>query len=324
MKKILGMGNALVDIMTTLPDDGVLAEFNLPKGSMQLVDSDLCDRINKRIECYNPKISAGGSAANTIKALAHLGEPCGFIGKTSRDKLGTLFRQDLATAGVEPHVLDSQSATGHAIALVSPNAERTFATHLGAAVELSASEIDPKVFAQYDYFYIEGYLVQNHELIESAVKTARSLNMKVAIDLASYNVVAENLDFLRRISKEYVDIIFANEEEAKAFTGKEAEAAAEELAALCDIAVVKVGKRGSIIRQGDKVFRAGIIDANCIDTTGAGDFYAAGFMFGLASGYSLDRCGQLGALLSGKVIESLGAQISPEGWDFVGNEMKKI
>ena len=136
MKKILGMGNALVDIMTTLPDDGVLAEFNLPKGSMQLVDSDLCDRINKRIECYNPKISAGGSAANTIKALAHLGAPCGFIGKTSRDKLGTLFRQDLATAGVEPHVLDSQSATGHAIALVSPNAERTFATHLGAAVEL--------------------------------------------------------------------------------------------------------------------------------------------------------------------------------------------
>ena len=120
---------------------------------------------------------------------AHLGAPCGFIGKTSSDKLGTLFRQDLATAGVEPHVLDSQSATGHAIALVSPNAERTFATHLGAAVELSASEIDPKVFAQYDYFYIEGYLVQNHELIENAVKMARSLNMKVAIDLASYNVV---------------------------------------------------------------------------------------------------------------------------------------
>lgn len=324
MKKILGMGNALVDIMTTLPDDGVLAEFKLPKGSMQLVDSELCDKIYKRIEQYNPKISAGGSAANTIHGLAHLGAKCGFIGKTSRDKLGTLFRQDLADSGVVPHILDSQSATGHAIALVTPDSERTFATHLGAAVELTAAELDAKVFAQYDFFYIEGYLVQNHELIETAIKIARSQNMKVAIDLASYNVVAENLDFLRRISKEYVDIIFANEEEAKAFTGKEAEAAAEELAAMCDIAVVKVGKRGSIIRQGDKEYRTGIIDANCIDTTGAGDYYAAGFMFGLASGYSLDRCGWLGALLSGKVIESLGAQISPENWTFIDNEIKKI
>ena len=324
MKKILGMGNALVDIMTTLPDDGVLAEFNLPKGSMQLVDSELCDRIYKRIEQYNPKISAGGSAANTIHGLARLGAKCGFIGKTSRDKLGTLFRQDLADSGVEPHILDSQSATGHAIALVTPDSERTFATHLGAAVELSAAELDAKVFAQYDFFYIEGYLVQNHELIETAIKMARSQNMKVAIDLASYNVVAENLDFLHRVSKEYVDIIFANEEEAKAFTGKEAEAAAEELAAMCDIAVVKVGKRGSIIRQGNKEYRTGIIDANCIDTTGAGDYYAAGFMFGLASGYSLDRCGRLGALLSGKVIESLGAQISPENWAFIDNEIKKI
>ncbi|MBO4603277.1 MAG: adenosine kinase [Salinivirgaceae bacterium] len=324
MKKILGMGNALVDIMTTLPDDGVLAEFNLPKGSMQLVDSELCDRIYKRIEQYNPKISAGGSAANTIHGLARLGAKCGFIGKTSRDKLGTLFRQDLADSGVEPHILDSQSATGHAIALVTPDSERTFATHLGAAVELTAAELDAKVFAQYDFFYIEGYLVQNHDLIETAIKIARSQNMKVAIDLASYNVVAENLDFLRRISKEYVDIIFANEEEAKAFTGKEAEAAADELAAMCDIAVVKVGKRGSIIRQGDKEYRTGIIEANCIDTTGAGDYYAAGFMFGLASDYSLDRCGRLGALLSGKVIESLGAQISPENWAFIDNEIKKI
>ena len=324
MKKILGMGNALVDIMTTLPDDSVLAEFNLPKGSMQLVDNELCEKIHNRVERYNPKLTAGGSAANTIHGLAHLGVPCGFIGKTGSDKLGNLFLQDLTNSGVKPHLLGSKSATGHAIALVSPDSERTFATHLGAAVELTAAELDAKVFEQYDYFYIEGYLVQNHDLIETAVKTARKLGMKVAIDLASYNVVADNLDFLRRISKEYVDVIFANEEEAKAFTGKEAEAAAEEIAGMCDIAVVKVGKRGSIIRQGDSVYRTGIISANCIDTTGAGDLYAAGFMFGLASGYSLDRCGRLGALLSGKVIENLGGQISADGWKFIGNELKNI
>ena len=324
MKKILGMGNALVDIMTTVPNDGVLEQFNLPKGSMQLVDSSLSQKIADSTSQYNQKITAGGSAANTIHGLAHLGAPCGFLGKIGTDEMGRLFKSDLEKSGVTPHLLTSSTASGRAIAFVTPDSERTFATYLGAAVELTAQEIDREVFSQYDYFYIEGYLVQNHDLIETAIKTARSLSMKVAIDLASYNVVAENLDFLHRMAKDYVDIIFANEEEAKAFTGKEAEAAAEELAAMCDIAVVKVGKRGSIIRNGNNIYRIGIIDANCIDTTGAGDLYAAGFMYGLASGYSLDKCGQIGSLLSGKVIESLGAQISAENWRVIDEEMKKI
>ena len=324
MKKILGMGNALVDIMTTVPNDGVLEQFNLPKGSMQLVDSSLSQKIADSTSQYNQKITAGGSAANTIHGLAHLGAPCGFLGKIGTDEMGCLFKSDLEKSGVTPHLLTSSTASGRAIAFVTPDSERTFATYLGAAVELTAQEIDREVFSQYDYFYIEGYLVQNHDLIETAIKTARSLSMKVAIDLASYNVVAENLDFLHRMAKDYVDIIFANEEEAKAFTGKEAEAAAEELAAMCDIAVVKVGKRGSIIRNGNNIYRIGIIDANCIDTTGAGDLYAAGFMYGLASGYSLDKCGQIGSLLSGKVIESLGAQISAENWKVIDEEMKKI
>ena len=324
MKKILGMGNALVDIMTTVPNDGVLEQFNLPKGSMQLVDSSLSQKIADSTSQYNQKITAGGSAANTIHGLAHLGAPCGFLGKIGTDEMGRLFKSDLEKSSVTPHLLTSSTASGRAIAFVTPDSERTFATYLGAAVELTAQEIDRAVFSQYDYFYIEGYLVQNHNLIETAIKTARSLSMKVAIDLASYNVVAENLDFLHRMAKDYVDIIFANEEEAKAFTGKDAEAAADELAAMCDIAVVKVGKRGSIIRNGNNVYRIGIIDANCIDTTGAGDLYAAGFMYGLASGYSLDKCGQIGSLLSGKVIESLGAQISAENWKIIDEEMKKI
>lgn len=324
MKKILGMGNALVDIMTTVPNDGVLKQFNLPKGSMQLVDSSLSQKIADSTSQYNQKITAGGSAANTIHGLAHLGAPCGFLGKIGTDEMGRLFKSDLEKSGVTPHLLTSSTASGRAIAFVTPDSERTFATYLGAAVELTAQEIDRAVFSQYDYFYIEGYLVQNHDLIETAIKTARSLSMKVAIDLASYNVVAENLDFLHRMAKDYVDIIFANEEEAKAFTGKDAEAAADELAAMCDIAVVKVGKRGSIIRNGNNVYRIGIIDANCIDTTGAGDLYAAGFMYGLASGYSLDKCGKIGSLLSGKVIESLGAQISAENWKIIDEEMKKI
>jgi len=294
MKKILGMGNALVDIMTKVPNDSVLTEFNLPKGSMQLIDAEHSHQIASKIEKYNPRITAGGSASNTIHGLARLGIQCGFLGKIGTDQLGQLFKSDMQKDKINTHLYTSNTASGRAIAFVTPDSERTFATYLGAAVELSATDIDEQVFSQYDCLYVEGYLVQEHNLIETAYKTAHNLKMTTVIDLASYNVVDENRDFLHRIINEYVDIVFANEEEARSFTGKEAEAAAAEIA--------------------HKVYHAGIIEANSIDTTGAGDLYAAGFLYALASGFSLDHCGYWGALLSGKVIENIGAQISDEGW----------
>jgi len=314
MKKILGMGNALVDIMTTVPNDNVLAEFSLPKGSMQLIDADHSRRIADSIEQYKPRITAGGSAANTIHGLARLGVQCGFIGKIGTDLMGQMFKSDMEKAGINAHLYSSNTASGRAIAFVTPDSERTFATYLGAAVELAASDINASVMTKYDYLYVEGYLVQDHDLIETAFKTARGCGLTTVIDLASYNVVDENRDFLHRIIKDYVDIVFANEEEARSFTGKDAEAAVDEIAGMCDIAVVKVGKRGSIIKHGDMLAQAGIIDANCIDTTGAGDLYAAGFLYGLMMNCSLERCGYLGALLSGKVIENIGGQISESGW----------
>lgn len=324
MKKILGMGNALVDIIITVPDDSMLRQFNLPKGSMQLIDANLSKTISEKTAQYTSKVAAGGSAANTIHGLAHLGVPCGFIGKIGTDETGKLFKSDLEKSGVTPHLLASATASGRANTFVTPDSERTFGTYLGAAVELVPEEIPLSVFSQYDYFYIEGYLVQNHSLIENAIKIARSNNMTIVLDLASYNVVEDNLDFLRRMVKDYVDVVFANEEEAKAFTGKDAESAVRELAEMCDIAVVKIGKRGSIIRQGDSESRVGIIDADCIDTTGAGDLYASGFLYGHVMGYSLDKCGRLGALLSGKVIENLGAQISADNWNVIKKEMNLI
>lgn len=318
------MGNALVDIMTTVPDESVLVQFGLPKGSMQLIDAGLSKTIIEQTSQFRSRVTAGGSSANTIYGLAHLGVPCGFIGKIGTDEMGRLFSSDLEKSGVTPHLLTANTSTGRAIAIVTPDSERTFGTYLGAAVELAPEEIMPSIFSQYDYFYIEGYLVQNHSLIETAVKVARSQSLKIVLDLASYNVVADNLEFLRQTAKDYVDMIFANEEEAKTFTGKDAESAVKELAEMCDIAVVKIGKQGSIIRQGDKEYHVGIIDAKCIDTTGAGDLYASGFLYGHAMGYSLDRCGRLGALLSGKVIENIGAQISDDVWKEIQNELASI
>jgi sugar/nucleoside kinase (ribokinase family) len=317
MKKILGMGNALVDIMTLLPNESMLANLNLPKGSMQLVDAEFSQKVLELTKPYHPVLTSGGSAANTIHGIAKLGLPTGFIGKVGTDEMGQFFKKDLEYNGIKPFLLSSHTSSGKAIALVTPDSERTFATYLGAAVEMTVQDIDPGIFEGYNFFHIEGYLVQNHELIESSIKIAKQKGLLISLDLASFNVVEANLEFLKRIIGEYVDIVFANEEEARSFTGFDAEIAAEKLATMCQIAVVKTGRKGSVIRRGNDVTRVGIIEVKSIDTTGAGDLYAAGFLFGLANDYSMVKCGKLGALLAGKVIENLGAKISDEGWNYI-------
>ena len=210
------------------------------------------------------------------------------------------------------------------MALVSPDTERTFAVHLGAAIEMVPEDINQDHFTPYKYFHIEGYLVQNHSLIEKALKLAKSSGLKVSLDLASYNVVEANLDFLKRMVKDYVDIVFANEEEAKAFTGKEPEEALEILASMTEIAIVKIGSKGSLIKSKEKVYRLGVIKVNSIDTTGAGDLYASGILYGLTKGLSLDKCGEIGAVLSGKVIEVIGPKMPKETWSEIKSFVQRI
>lgn len=313
-KKVLGMGNALVDIMTILTTNDVLDQFNLPKGSMQLVDQMLYLTIQESTDHLNKQLASGGSAANTIHGIAKLGIETGFIGKVGTDKMGQFFKSDLSVNNIAPFLIESETPSGVATALVSPDSERTFATYLGAACELEAKNINHEHFNSYDIFHIEGYLVQNHELIETAIKTAKSKNMKVSIDMASYNVVESNLEFLKRIIMEHVDIIFANEEEARSFTGMEPEEAIYELGKYCDIAVVKIGKKGSLILKDGEITRVEGNSANAIDTTGAGDIYASGFLFGLANNLPLNICGKIGTILATKVVEIIGPKLSDEQW----------
>lgn len=323
MDKVLGMGNALVDIMTKMNDDNTLKQLNLPKGSMQLVDADFSKKAIEKTKHLNPVMTSGGSAANTIHGIARLGVPSGFIGKVGKDELGNFFKSDLENANIHPLLLESDTPTGKALALVSPDSERTFATHLGAAVELNASEILSEIFNGYQYFHIEGYLVQNHQLIETAIKLAKQNGLKVSIDMASFNVVEDNLDFLKRMAKDYVDILFANEEEAKAFTGKNPENALNEIAEMCEYAIVKVGKKGSYVKHQGKITHVGIIGIDALDTTGAGDLYAAGFLYGLVHHLNMRQCATMGSLLSGKVIENLGAKISDKAWAEIETFMKE-
>ena len=324
MKKILGMGNALTDILLRIENDEVLAKLNLPKGSMQLVDGGKSKEITTLLSEISPKMATGGSASNTINGITRLGAAAGFVGKIGKDEVGDFFRNDMLNNGVVPHLLYSETPSGQCTVLVSADGERTLCTFLGAACELDAKDLTPEMFVGFDIFHIEGYLVQNHELIRTAVKMAKEAGLQVSVDLASYNVVEENLNFLNEIIRDYIDIVFANEEEARAFTGKEPEQALIHIADHCDIAVVKIGKEGSFIKSGSESVLVKPRLANCIDTTGAGDLYAAGFLYGLANGYSLDICGKIGSLVSGNVVEVLGAKMTDEVWKQIHTDIQKI
>jgi sugar/nucleoside kinase (ribokinase family) len=320
MKNILGIGNALVDVVTHIDDEQILHRFSLPKGSMQLVDNEKSNAIKIGTESFNRSLASGGSAANTIHGLSSLGVSTGFIGSIGNDKTGDFFENDLRNAGVKTFLRRHNKATGTAVALITPDSERTFATHLGAAVELNAGDINPADFRNYDILYLEGYLIINKPLVETACKIAKENHMKVALDLASYNVVEANLSDFREITEKYVDIIFANEEEAKAFTGLDAETAVFRLSEICETAIVKAGSKGSWLKRGEEVIKIGTIPVTSIDTTGAGDLYASGFLYGVANNESLENCGLYGAILSGKVIEIPGARLDPAKWA----EIKKM
>lgn len=322
--KVLGMGNALVDIMIRLSDDSFLEKFNLPRGSMTLVDLDLSNRINLYSATLDKSKASGGSAANTIHGLARLGVDTAYIGKVGNDDLGKFFTRDLKDSGIKPVLYNSMSDTGKVMAMISPDSERTMATYLGAAVELSEDDITSDIFKDYDLFYIEGYLVNNFKLFSKAIRLAHEQGNKVALDLASFNVVDQYKDELKRELEAHVDIVFANEEEAKSLTGLNPQDALQEISQYCELAVVKIGAEGSLIKRGGEEVRIPAFPVNSIDTTGAGDSYAAGFIYGLSLDLSLEKCGRIGNLLASEIIQVIGPKVDENTWSNLKTRIDEI
>ena len=324
MKKVLGMGNALTDILFRIENDGILNELNLVKGGMQLIQNEQSEQIKSHFTPSSSIMATGGSASNTINGIAKLGIKSGFIGKISNDDIGRFFTENSLENGVEPHMLLSKTPSGHCTILVSADSERTLCTYLGAASELLAADLNPEVFQEYDFFHIEGYLVQDHDLIRNALKMAKEAGLMTSIDLASFNVVKENLEFLHEITEKYVDITFANEDEAHVFTGKKTREAVEDIATFSKIAVVKIGKDGSMIQSGNEFYDIEPHLVKSVDTTGAGDLYAAGFLYGLANDYPLDVCGKIGSLVSSRVVEVIGTKMPEETWTEIAEKVNEI
>ncbi len=318
MTKIIGIGNALVDVLIHLEDETLLQTLKLPKGGMTLIDEVQLTAINNATAHLLRHRATGGSASNTIHALASLGDNVGFIGSVGDDETGLFFRRQAEARGIETHISTVSGMTsGTATTLITPDGERTFATHLGAATQVVPAEEFPAIIrkqsSSQDILHIEGYLVQDHQLIEQLLREAKAAGMMISYDLASWNIVAADRPFIQHLVADYVDFVFANEEEAAAFSGQQdPEEALRILKEQASVAVVKVGKRGAIgCHNGVKAFAPGLV-RKVVDTTAAGDFFAAGFLHGWIHGLPLDRCLDYGNRIAAEVVQVVGTQVAAD------------
>ena len=311
---IAGIGSALVDILIEESDDFV-ASTGAAKGGMTLVEHEFQRSLMGRTTAHLTVVP-GGSACNTLIGCGKLGGPARFIGKRGNDDMGRLFENDLKANNVEPRLLQSETPTGQVLSIITPDAQRTMFTNLGASSEATPEEVSPDDFKDAAVVHIEGYLLFNRDLMEASLQAAKSAGAQVSLDLASFTVVEASKDYLETFVRDFVDILIANEDEARAFTGHDDEAKA--LAALSEragLAALKVGARGSYIACGGEVVRVQPTGSGgVVDTTGAGDLWASGLLYGLVNGYDLDLCGALASACGYEVCQVVGANIPADGW----------
>ena len=309
---VVGIGNAIVDIIGRC-NDAFLAEHGATKGHMRLVDADTVAKLYKAM---GPAIEiSGGSAANTMTGIASFGGRAAFIGKVADDELGRIFGHDIRAAGVtfETKPANGGQPTARSLILVTPDGERTMNTFLGVSPELDHGEVDQKLVASAQVVYLEGYLFDRPEAkaaFRQAAKIAKGAGRKVALTLSdSFCVERHRAEFLDLIRGD-VDILFANESEIMALYRVQSFDEAARLArADSEMAVLTRSAKGSVVLSGEKaVTIAPEPVARVVDTTGAGDLYAAGFLYGLTAGRPLDVCGRLGSLAAAEIISHVGAR----------------
>lgn len=322
--KILGLGNALVDVLSRLDDDKTLVSIGIQKGAMDMISKEQMVLIREYQKGVQTTKGPGGANCNTIRTISLLGGESGFVGKVGDDDLADFYEQAIKGSNAHSHLIKTTGMSGSCTVFISPDGERTMGTYLGPAPTITPDEITDELLGNYDCIYIEGYLIVNEELVRETMKKAKRLGLTVVLDLANYNIVNAFKELLEDIIPKYVDILFANESETEAFTGKTAEEAVEILEKQVHISLVTLGKRGSLIGCEGMVIHVDAEGGKPVDTTGAGDNFAAGFLYGQAVGASLKQSAQIGSLLSGYVIDVIGAQIPNDKWPQIKLKVKDI
>jgi sugar/nucleoside kinase (ribokinase family) len=304
----------LVDLLVE-EEERFVARMGSDKGGMTLVELETIDSALENTQAPL-KVVPGGSACNTIVGIGNLGGKARMIGRLGKDALGQAFLDGLLKAGVDHRIRQSDMPTGRVLSVVTPDAQRTMFTYLGASSQLVPEDVILADFADVGTVHLEGYLLFNRPVVEKIIAVAKEAKAKIVLDLGSYQVVEICRDFLDQIIPS-VDIVLANEDEAKAYTGMGEAESLEILAGKVETAVVKVGKRGVLVAQGKGRHKVEAHLVKAIDTTGAGDLWASGFLFGLTQGLSLENAARLGCKVGSEVVQVMGAVIPEAGWQRV-------
>jgi sugar/nucleoside kinase (ribokinase family) len=308
---VTGIGSPLVDYIVDA-DDALIEGLALTKGSMTLIDEEGSRRIRTLLNGKKVVKVPGGSAANTLAGIALLGGTSAFMGSIGDDTDGKFYISESERSGIRSFLRTHDAMTGHAITFITNDGERTFATHLGAAIHLCAADVDHAIVSRSKVFHIEGYLLEGpnqREAVRDAIQTARRDGVLVSLDAADPGVVTRNKIYF----DEYVrmsDIVFFNEEEATAYTGLSGKNAALDIAKKVKIAVVKLGAHGSVVASEGSAIMIKGFPADVVNTNGAGDNYAAGFLFGLTGGKTLEECGTIASFIASRVVEEQGARLT--------------
>lgn len=320
---LVGVGSPIIDVLARV-DDAFLATVGGEKGGMVLTDSDHIGRWMAQLPGPYAE-AAGGSAGNTVFAATRLGLRTSFVGKTGNDSGGAFYRERFERLGGDAKRFKTGNiANGRCLSLITPDGERTLRTDLGAAATLSPSEVTPADFIGCRHAHIEGYLLFNPELMLQVLNCAREAACTISVDLASFEVVRAAQNSLPDLLREYVDLVFANEEEAAAFCGgsDDPAAMARTIGSLCEVAVVKAGAQGAWLARADSVMHAPALPGiRAIDTTGAGDYWAGGFLTGWLRGKPLEICADWGARLGAEVVQVIGAQLPEETWAAITSDL---
>ncbi|MAW81496.1 MAG: adenosine kinase [Parvularcula sp.] len=310
---VIGVGNAIVDVLAKA-DDAFLATHSIPKGGMILIDEDQAKTIYGDMAA-GVEIS-GGSAANSIACIASLGGKGGFVGKVSGDALGDIFRHDLRSLGVEfdTKPLEDGPGTGRCLVNVTPDAQRSMTTFLGAAGFVSPDDIDDSQIARAEITFFEGYLFEQPVARQAFIRAcaiAKREGKRAALTLSDASCVDRQFDELQQFIPQHVDILLANDREAETlFQSDDLDEIADKARKMCPLTAVTLSEKGSMLipRDGDVVKVDAVKPEKLVDTTGAGDAYAAGLLYGLARGFELESAGALGSLAASEVISHFGAR----------------
>ncbi len=309
---VLGIGNAIVDVISAA-EDGFVDAQGMNKGTMSLIDGAVAERI---YGAMGPgREMSGGSAANTMAGIASLGGSGAFTGKVRNDQLGGIFAHDIRAAGVrfESRPATDGPATARCLVLVTPDAQRTMATFLGAAVNLGPDDLDPALIGTAQVTYLEGYLwdaAAAKEAFLKAAELAHAAGRKVALTLSDPFCVDRHRDSFLELVRDHVDLLFANEDEIiSLYQAEDFEAARAAVEGHCEVAILTRSEKGSVILANGARHEVSCVPVpQVVDTTGAGDLYAAGFLYGYTQGLPLPDCGRIGAIAAAEIISHLGAR----------------